>query len=94
MTGTWNSSNGSISNPTNDPNMLQVNSSATTSLTLSGGAQAFMNVYAPLADIIFSGASSFYGSFIGKTATASGGSQIHQAGLTGAKLTNWHEVQN
>jgi hypothetical protein len=53
-----------------------------------------MNVYAPLADIVFSGSSSFYGSFIGQTVTASGGSQIHQAGLTGAKLTNWHEVQN
>jgi hypothetical protein len=94
MTGKWDSSGGSVTNSTNDPNNLQVNSSAATQVNLSGGSGAWMNVYAPAADIIFSGASSFYGSFIGKTVTASGGSQIHQAGVTGAKLSAWHEVQN
>jgi hypothetical protein len=98
VTGNWDSSGGSISNTTNDPNNFNLNSSSnctgSTCVVLSGGSSAYMKLYAPTADVTISGASTFYGSFIGKSLTASGGSTFYQAGVGGAKLTNWHEVQN
>jgi hypothetical protein len=98
MTGPWNTSGQSVTNSTGDPANLLIKSSynctGSTCFVLSGGSAAYMQVYAPQADIVLSGSSPFYGSFVGRSFDISGGSSVMSMGVTGAKLANWHEVQN
>jgi hypothetical protein len=94
LTGQWDASNGSVSNTTNNPDNLQINTSGPGQLKLSGGASAYYRVYGPATDIEFTGASTFWGSIVGKKITVNGGAQITYMGATGATLSNWHEVQN
>ena len=54
--------------------------------TVSGGSGAVLQVYAPNHPITVSGGSDFYGSLIGSSVTASGGSRLHFDAATAAAL--------
>jgi hypothetical protein len=94
LTGQWDASNGSVSNSTNNPANLQINSSGPGQIKLSGGASAYYHVYGPATDVEFTGASTFWGSVVGKKIIVNGASQINYMGTGGAFLSDWHEVQN
>ena len=78
ITGKFNGSGGSVSNTTLDAFNLKVNVSGGADVKMSGGTNAYMVLYAPESDVDVSGSSPYFGSIIGKTLTASGGSFLHQ----------------
>ncbi len=70
-------SGGSIANPTGIPSNLQFFYAGSRGVNLSGGAQAYATVYAPMAPINMSGGTDFFGGIVGLTVTDSGGTAIH-----------------
>jgi hypothetical protein len=66
-----------VINPLGDPTRLTVFYSGTGSMDIVGGAQAFLEVYAPNAPLKFVGTSDFFGSFIGDTVTIQGTPEVH-----------------
>ena len=103
LTATSTFSGGSIVNNTQRATNLRVYSSSPSGskLTVSGGgAVTAMIIYAPNADITFSGGGNFYGAAVGNSITNSGGSDIHVdtaldvLGPWGIRLANWQEVRN
>ena len=78
VTGKFDSSGGSVSNTTHDAFQFKVNVSGSTNVKISGGSDSYMTLYAPGSDVDVSGSSDYYGSIVGKTLTASGGSGLHQ----------------
>jgi len=72
--------------------------SSSQGITLSGGSQAYMAVYAPNSPITFSGGSDLYGAVVGNTVTDSGGTKmhydVHLSGLGGAGVVmlTWRQV--
>jgi len=76
-------------------------SSTSQGIKVSGGSQSYMAVYAPDCVVNFSGGlTDFYGSVVGYSVTATGGTRIHYdqtvGGVlgTGVQLSGWHEVRN
>ena len=53
-------------------NLLVYGGENTTSVSFGGNYTAYLSLYAPLADITFSGSGDVYGSFVGKTVTTNG----------------------
>jgi hypothetical protein len=98
MTGAWDTGGGSVANSSNDPNNLVVNSSygcsGSSCIKITGGTGNYMKLYAPSADVVLSGGSTFYGLFVGRNIDISGGASVLQLGVAGATLGNWHEVVN
>ncbi len=90
---------GGVVNTTGKAENLQIFSlSSSQEITLSGGSQAYMAVYAPNSPIKFSGESDFYGSVVGDTITDSSGTKmhydVHLSGLGGAGVVmlTWRQV--
>lgn len=75
-TGTIDLSGGAIVNNTYQPSNLRLFSSGT-SVTLAGGANAYLTVYSPGAPINITGGGSIYGGLVGHTLEFSGGANIH-----------------
>jgi hypothetical protein len=70
-------SGGSVSNLSQIANNFLINYGGTGTIKLSGGAQTYITVNAPNADIKVTGGSDLYGSVIGKTITDLGGTHYH-----------------
>jgi len=70
-------SGGSISNLSVNANNMLINYSGTGTVKVAGGAQAYVTVNAPNADVQITGGSDLYGSIIGKTIEAMGGTKFH-----------------
>jgi hypothetical protein len=92
-------SSGGVVNSTGKAENLQIFSlSSSQGITLAGGSQAYMAVYAPHSPITFSGGSDFYGAAVGNTITNSGGVKmhydVHLSGLGGAGVVmlTWRQV--
>jgi hypothetical protein len=92
---------GGIINATGVPSNLRIYAtSAVSAITVNGGAQAGMVIYAPETNLTFNGGSSIYGSAVGGTISFAGGTNFHYdtqtASLTGyaTQLVGWHEVRN
>src|SRR5262249_48982756 len=92
-------SSGGVVNTTGTTENLQIFSlSSSRGVTLSGGSQAYMAVYAPNSPITFSGGSDFYGAVVGNTITASGGIKMHydvhlsDLGGAGVVMLAWRQV--
>jgi len=103
VTSTIDLSSGSVTNATAIPSNLQINSSlnspSTDGVILTGGAQAYMAVYAPLTGIKITGGSGFWGAAWGASVKNSGGTFMHydkalQALVCASALSGWHEVRN
>ncbi len=112
LTGLLEASSGTFVNTTAVANNLKLFSSFVSTyksngdpsnnqaITLSGGQQSYMAVYAPQAAVTFSGNSDFYGSVIADYVADTGGTPIHYDGAlgtvlgAGAGLSKWHEVRN
>ena len=112
LTGLMDASSGTFVNSTAVANNLKLFSSFVSTyksngdpsnnqaITLSGGQQSYMAVYAPQAAVTFSGNSDFYGSVIADYVADTGGTPIHYDGAlgtvlgAGAGLSKWHEVRN
>jgi len=106
VTGEAKLSGGSISNTTLNASNLKLFSSYNApgdvnGVTVSGGTQAYMAVYAPDTEVTLSGStSSFYGSVIASGVIPQGGVKVHYdqslAAVLGpgATLSAWHEVRN
>lgn len=79
LTGSLNASGGSVTNTTTIPANLRILSSYTGSngVTLSGGSNAHLVVYAPRTNVTLSGGSPVFGTVVGKTLTLSASSMIH-----------------
>jgi Tfp pilus assembly protein PilX len=60
-----------------DSSQLEIFYSGTSAVTFEGGCTAYVELYAPDADITLRGNTDFSGSFIGNNVLASGGAQIH-----------------
>jgi Flp pilus assembly protein TadG len=84
VAGKVDSGSGTLTNATQIPSNLQLYAMGT-SVTLSGGAQMHAVVYAPMADISFTGGNSdFFGMMVGASLTLSGGGGLHaDTALTG-----------
>jgi len=66
-----------VVNPSGDPTKLTIFYSGASEMSMVGGAQAYVEVYAPNAPLKFVGTSDFYGSYIGKSITVQGTPKIH-----------------
>jgi hypothetical protein len=66
-----------IVNYGSDPSQLEIWYSGSSAVTMEGGSSAYVELYAPDADITLRGNTDFSGSFIGNNVTASGGARIH-----------------
>jgi hypothetical protein len=92
-------SSGGVVNTTGKAENLQIFSlSSSQGITLAGGSQAYMAVYAPLSPITFVGGNDFYGAVIGNTITDSSGTKMHYdthlRGVGGAEVVMlaWRQV--
>ncbi len=92
-------SSGGVVNTTGKADNLQIVSlSSSQGITLSGGSQAYMAVYAPNSPITFSGGSDFYGAVVGNTITDSSGTKMHydvhlsDLGGAGVVMLAWRQV--
>lgn len=80
--------------------MLYSSAPGNNGLKLSGNSGTFMAIYAPDTEIAFTGGSNFYGAVVGGNIKDSGGTNIHYDEALrylrgpGARLSNWHELQN
>jgi hypothetical protein len=70
-------SGGSVSNLSQIANNFLINYGGTGTIKLAGGAQTYITVNAPNADVKITGGSDLYGSVIGKTITDLGGTHYH-----------------
>ena len=79
VTGKVNASGGAFVNQTHVATNLRLSSSypGASGVTLSGGANAYMTVYAPQTAITLSGGAPLFGALLGKTLAASGKSAVH-----------------
>ncbi len=77
ITGSIDLSGQGVINPLGDPTRLTVFYSGAAEMDIVGGAQAFLEVYAPNAPLKFVGTSDFFGSFIGDTVTIQGTPEVH-----------------
>lgn len=68
---------GTLVNNTMLPGSFVINYGGTGTIKLNGGSAAYAVINAPLANIIFSGGSSFYGQAIGATISDTGGTSIY-----------------
>jgi hypothetical protein len=77
--GLINASGGSFSNGFNIPAELQIlsSNSGANGVSLSGGSQAYLTVYAPQTDVVIAGGSPLFGAILGKTITSTGNAQLH-----------------
>ncbi len=66
-----------VINPLGDPTELTIYYDGTSQAKFTGGSTAYMEVYAPEADVELTGNADFYGSFIGKTLQLTGTPQVH-----------------
>lgn len=103
VTDKWIASSQSIiNNTTHDPANLIVNSSVVgkDALSFTGDADSFMQINAPLGEIVVGGGGNFFGSIVGTEVSFTGGSCFHQYGTGGGgtpgvvNVTSWHEVQH
>lgn len=62
----------------NKPANLRIVVTSNAAVELSGTAEVYAQIYAPLSDVTFTGNSTFYGGVVGKTVTFTGNSDIHQ----------------
>src|SRR5215471_5207686 len=92
-------SSGGVINTTGKAENLRIFSlSSSHGITLAGGSQAYMAVYAPKSPIKFLGEGDFYGAVVGNTITDSGGTKmhydVHLSGLEGAGVVilTWRQV--
>jgi hypothetical protein len=99
--GNSNFTGGGVINATGVPANLRIYATSNVrSITVNGGAQAAMVIYAPETDLTFTGGSSIYGSAVGGTIWLTGGTNFHydtqSANLIGTatQLVGWHEVRN
>jgi hypothetical protein len=90
-----------VINLTGVPSNLRIYATSNvSSITVNGGAQAGMVIYAPETDLTFNGGSEIYGSAVAGTIRLTGGTNFHydgqSANLTGVatQLVGWHEVRN
>jgi PilX N-terminal len=95
--------NGSVENTTHKAINFQLLSSYTGSnngIALSGGAQAYMVVYAPRTQVTISGNGDLFGALVGNDIQATGGAKVHydeallinpglQGGVPGYKFQAW-----
>lgn len=76
-------------------NFLILGTASSTSISLGGSANVYAAVYAPSADLSYSGSSALYGSLTGKSVTVSGQGNIHydkalgDITLPGGEMTNF-----
>lgn len=70
-------SGGTVSNPGYDPSTLQFVYGGSGAVKLTGGANTAAVVFAPNANVTFSGNGDYYGSVVGRYITDVGGAQIH-----------------
>jgi len=69
-------------------------------LTINGGSQAYMQVYAPGSEVVLGGGTDFYGSLVAGSISSTGGSRVHRDEALGSpinggtSLSAWHEVRN
>jgi hypothetical protein len=101
LTGKGNFSGGSISNTSHVASNLQLFSSAsnvsTQQVTISGGTDTYMTVYAPSVPIVISGGSGFFGKAVGYSVNLSGGTQFNcDQGLLGGalQLLSWRDMRS
>ena len=73
----FDSSSGSIVNPSGVTSNLQVYFARSNVIKLSGGSGSYALVYAPNATISITGGSHFYGSIVANTVSSSGNTAIH-----------------
>lgn len=79
LTGQLLASGGALVNLTGKPANLRVATSYSggTGVSLSGGANAYLSVYAPATGVSISGGSPVYGAVLGKTLVSSGNTPLH-----------------
>ena len=70
-------------------------------LTINGGSQAYMQVYAPDTEVVLGGGTDFYGSLVAGSISSTGGSRVHRDTALGSvsggvtvTVSAWHEVRN
>jgi len=91
---------GGVMNTTRIAQNLQIFSSYTSSsqgITIAGGSLAYMSIYAPNAQVKFSGGSDFYGQAVGGSVVNTGGTNVHydtsfNDGRGSVELVSWREV--
>ena len=66
-----------VMNPSGDPTKLTIFYSGTDEVKICGGAQAYVEAYAPNASLKLVGNGDFFGSFIGQSITVQGNPQVH-----------------
>ena len=66
-----------VANTSWDPAKLSVFYAGTSQMKMTGGSQAYVEVYAPNSEVQLNGNMDFFGSFIGKDVSITGGPQIH-----------------
>ena len=78
-TGTFLATGGSIVNPTHVPSNLQIATSfnGADGVTISGGADAYLSMYAPQTSVTIAGGSPVFGAILGKTLSIGGNSAVH-----------------
>ena len=80
LTANSNFTGGGVVNATNLPENLQIFSTFSSSsqgISVSGGSQTAMAIYAPDCRVALAGGSAYYGSIVGKSLDISGGTQFH-----------------
>ena len=78
MNGSLDLSGGSVINKNGRPSSVQVSSAASGGgVSLTGQSRAFMTVFAPRWHVGLSGGSGLFGSLVGRSIAASGGSALH-----------------
>ena len=70
-------SGGAVTNAAMDPSKFQIQYAGTGTVKLTGGAQTSALVYAPNANVLFTGGTDWYGAVIAGTLDDSGGTAIH-----------------
>lgn len=66
-----------VANTSWDPSKLTVFYDGTSQMKMTGGSQAYIEVYAPRAEVQLNGNMDFFGSFIGKDVSITGGPKVH-----------------
>ncbi len=66
-----------VANTSWDPTKLTVNYAGTTQVKMTGGSQAYVEVYAPNAELQLNGNADFFGSFIALDVSVTGGPKVH-----------------
>jgi hypothetical protein len=66
-----------VANTSWDPTKLTINYAGTTQVKMTGGSQAYVEVYAPYAELQLNGNMDFFGSFIALDVSITGGPKVH-----------------